>query len=526
MKCRGLPSVVTLSALALAGTGSAFAAQPACARCHPREAENYARSAMARSSGVPDGQPGGRVVHKLSGSTVTIRSDSEGMIQTLEEAGLKAEYRAAYYVGAGTVGRSYMVRVGEYLFQSPVSYYSKTNGWDLTPGYETERRLDFDHQIVSGCLFCHAGSVALIGASANRFQDVPFTPISCERCHGSGAAHILSPSSKNIVNPAKMQPRARDSVCEQCHLEGAIRILNPGKDWWDFEAGQELEKTFSVYLERGASGVKAVSHVEQFAESKCSRLSGGRLWCGTCHDPHGDPPGDRKQQVKAICRSCHAQLSPAAHSNAAGDCIACHMPARAASNVAHAAVTDHRILRRPGLELKTVGVGEEVLSPQVWRNPAPPLDQRNLALAYFEVARSQRSVPLIREAGRLLTSLPPGIADDPDVLTALGELLLQERRPKDALKFFAETARKQPQDATHVLHEAVAYDAAGEEAEAVKALEQAIHLDPALERAYFELARLYAALGQESVRLQVLHRYLQLFPESMKGRLELNEKSR
>ncbi|HEY6331945.1 MAG TPA: tetratricopeptide repeat protein, partial [Blastocatellia bacterium] len=81
-------------------------------------------------------------------------------------------------------------------------------------------------------------------------------------------------------------------------------------------------------------------------------------------------------------------------------------------------------------------------------------------------------------------------------------------------------------EATDALHEAVAYDAAGEAAEAVQAFEQAIHLDPSLQRAYFELARLYARLGQDSTRVQVLQRYIQLFPESIKGRLELNEKSR
>ena len=40
------------------------------------------------------------------------------MTHTLEEAGLKAKYPVAYYIGAGIVGRSYLVRIGEYLFQS------------------------------------------------------------------------------------------------------------------------------------------------------------------------------------------------------------------------------------------------------------------------------------------------------------------------------------------------------------------------------------------------------------------------
>ena len=37
------------------------------------------------------------------------------------------------------------------------------------------------------------------------------------------------------------------------------------------------------------SSVKVVSHVEQLALSACARKSDGKLWCGTCHDPHRPP---------------------------------------------------------------------------------------------------------------------------------------------------------------------------------------------------------------------------------------------
>jgi predicted CXXCH cytochrome family protein len=474
---------------------------------------------MARSSGTPEGQPGGRVVHNKSGSTVVIRSDETGMTHTLEESGLKAQYKIPYFIGAGVVGRSYLVRIGDYLFQSPVSYYTHLQGWDLTPGYESEHRLDFDHEIVAGCLFCHTGSVALIGSSTNRYRNPPFTAISCERCHGPGAAHIQSPSAHNIVNPAKAEPRVRDSVCEQCHLEGAVRILNPAKDWWDFRAGQELEKTFSVYLETDASGVKAVSHVEQLAQSKCARMSQGRLWCGTCHDPHGDAPADRGLQVKAICVSCHAQLSAKSHAETVPECTSCHMPARGATDVAHAAVTDHRILRRPELQLKTIGTAE-LRSPAVWHNPAPELDQRNRGLATLQVARDHQSVPLTREAVRLLTTLPPEMAEEPEVLKALGFLWLEQHQAKSALKFFVEAERKQPNDAVDVLSEAVAYEAEGDQGDAIKSLEKAIQMDPSMQCAYFELARVYTALGQRTAGGRVLRRYVELFPESIKGRLQ------
>ena len=234
---------LTAFALLLGSVATGRAEGP-CARCHPSEAAAFERSPMGRSVGPPSVFAEGRVTHKLSGSTIAIHRDGSLLEHRLERSGAVAEYPVAYSVGAGIVGYSYMVRLGQYLFQSPVSYYTQTQSWDLTPGYEAERHLDFTHQISSGCLFCHTGSVNLIGRTASQFGDPPFTPISCQRCHGSPAAHLQNPIAGSIVNPAKLAPSRRDSVCEQCHLEGEVRILNPGRDWWDFQAGQAAESVF------------------------------------------------------------------------------------------------------------------------------------------------------------------------------------------------------------------------------------------------------------------------------------------
>ncbi|MGD0298809.1 MAG: multiheme c-type cytochrome [Bryobacteraceae bacterium] len=210
-------------------------AQEPCARCHPSEVAAFERSPMGRSIGPPSVFDEGHIVHKLSASTITIQKHDSQLEHRLERRGVVAKYPVAYSVGAGIVGYSYLVRLGRYLFQSPVSYYTQTKSWDLTPGYETDSHLDFTHQISSGCLFCHTGSVDLVKGTDNQFGDPPFTPISCERCHGSAAAHLKNPGPGSIVNPAKLAPDRRDSVCEQCHLEGDTRILNPGRDWWDFD---------------------------------------------------------------------------------------------------------------------------------------------------------------------------------------------------------------------------------------------------------------------------------------------------
>ncbi len=115
---------------------------------------------MGRSIGDPLQQPQGEVLHKASGSRVLIRHRGAEVVHRLEEQGLTAQYPVAYAVGTGIVGYSYLVRIGQYLFQSPVSYYTQTGSFDLTPGYENEKLLDFTHPIVEGCLFCHTGKTS------------------------------------------------------------------------------------------------------------------------------------------------------------------------------------------------------------------------------------------------------------------------------------------------------------------------------------------------------------------------------
>ena len=182
-----------------------------------------------------------------------------------------------------------LLRFLQFLFQSPASYYSQAGAWDVTPGYEPERVLDFTHPITEG-LRVLPFRIVLIWLPAPTTNSVQpaLSPISCERCHGPAQAHLQKPVPGSIVNPAKLLSAARDSVCEQCHLEGEVRVLNPGKHWQDFQPGNTLETVFSTYLVRAAPGLgdKAVSQAEQLSLSRCARESAGRLWCGTCHDPH------------------------------------------------------------------------------------------------------------------------------------------------------------------------------------------------------------------------------------------------
>ncbi len=507
-------SGVTATTLLLGCLVMGRAEQP-CARCHPSEVAAFERSPMGQSVGAPSIFEKGRIVHKRSGSTLTIAPRGPLLEHRLERGGMVAKYPVAYSVGAGVVGYSYMVRLGRYLFQSPVSYYTQTKSWDLTPGYEEEAHLDFTHEISSGCLFCHTGAVNLVRGTANQFNDPPFTAISCDRCHGSTVAHLQNPVPGSIVNPARLAPSRRDSVCEQCHLEGEVRILNPGRDWWDFQAGQATESVFVTYLRAAAGGaLRAVSQSELLAESRCARQSGGRLWCGTCHNPHGNT-SNRAQAVKQVCLSCHADLFAAGRHPAAADCVSCHMPRLRPTGVAQSAITDHSIPRiaralEPGLASREL---------RAWREPDAALARRDLGEAYFDLAASTHAVSDGQQAYQILSQLPAQERQDPPVEADLGSLLLAQGNTQLALQMFANAAAQERSNARYAYCLGAALERAGQREAAVKELERSIALDPSQPDAYLELAQCYRKAGREAESRNVLREYLRFMPQNIQLRL-------
>ena len=467
---------------------------------------------MGRSISKPTVETSGRLYHKASDSTIVIRRRGPEMEHRVERHGLSASYPVAYSMGAGLVGYSYLVRIGDYLFQSPASFYTRTNTWDLTPGFEAKKHLDFTRQISGACLFCHTGSLHLIAGTNNRFEDPAFTPISCERCHGSARQHLLKPVPGSIVNPRKLPERERDSVCEQCHLEGVVRVLNPGRDWWDYKPGAPLETTFVTYLEdAGSTTSRAVGHSEQLAQSRCARESPGRLWCGTCHDPHATK-SNRPAQVRQVCLSCHETIFAAAKHAPAAECVTCHMPRLRPADIAHSAVTDHRILRRSMPD--TPSAPTVNLGLRAWREPDSTLAQRDLGLAYFDWTASQPDPDKVTRTYDLLSHLASG-APDPPVLADLASILLQQGQFKLSAQLFAKAAQADPMNARYAYCVGVAQERAGDVASAMKELRRSITLDPSQPDPYLALAGIYATLGQESRKLATLREYLRFMPQNL-----------
>lgn len=427
------------------------------------------------------------------------------MVHRLSERGLTAEYEIDYQIGAGKLAHSYIARVNGFLFESPATWF-RSSGWDVSPGYAAAPAVDFDRPITETCLFCHAGAAKFAGSDGRRLADPKLTSITCDRCHGPSEDHVRHPSASNIVNPAKLPIRARDSVCEQCHLEGAVRVLNPGKGWGDFHPGENFERTVAVYvLNQNGHEVKAVSQFEQLAQSRCASRSGGRLWCGTCHKSHGQTM-DRNAEIRDTCISCHAALSKVAHPSSQPECVSCHMP-RLASTYAHVAVTDHRIVRRPFIPVESADTGSEKLA--AWDEPPPEFRERDLALAGLIVGFKQ-GIPSIGEASlRLLEVLPASqLKEDPELLAAACDAIVRVDLCRLA-------AQKQPQSADRALALGKALALSGDLGGAEPQFAAAIRLDPSLKRAYMELWTLFDQQRRFDEMLQTADRYLSWNPRNI-----------
>jgi hypothetical protein len=345
--------------------------------------------------------PGG-VVHRVSAK------DASGL--PLPEYSLSVSVA----IGSGTRGRSYLCVEQGTVWQSPISWYAAESRWDLSPGFDlgTGGR----RAITSDCLFCHVNRVEATPQRLNAYREPLFplqAAIGCERCHGPGALHITERGAgaaaekvdTSIVNPKHLSPELQAAVCAQCHLQGQERVARRGRDAFEFRPGlpHDLFVTTFVMHPDIADGQKSVGQFEQLARSRCKLPGGGRLLCTSCHDPHAAPaPADRGQFYRNRCNVCHSQkgctATPATRAARGDSCAECHMPRTGSSNIAHASITDHRILRRPA--------------------PAPPgrlpHDAEPL-VAFSHGAPAANTPELSRDHGialaRLSSGLPPGSKD-------------------------------------------------------------------------------------------------------------------
>jgi hypothetical protein len=276
-------------------------------------------------------------------------------------------HELAWIIGAGENGFGGLVKRGDYVFQAPLSFYSKPGRWELSPGYEFGN-YGFNRPILPACIACHSGRPNAIPDGNGRFGGPPFSELSigCENCHGPGLSHVLAAQmgsdtyqghDSSIVNPALLPSALADDICVSCHQTGDVRVLKPGKDYRDFRPGTPLDDTMSILMvpPRRESPPQSdlLEHYYSMTLSKCYRGSGERLSCISCHDPHVEPTrAEAPEYFKKKCLACHTEksctlpLQVREHQQPPDDCAGCHMKKRDVQEISHSSITNHRILVR------------------------------------------------------------------------------------------------------------------------------------------------------------------------------------
>lgn len=511
---------------------SGYVGSKACFGCHTAISRAFAKTDMGRSMRPaadldPSSLPDSAAV-PVGSSARTIRAfhNPNGWYQSYSEPNVFLEqYKLDYAIGAGANGLTFLVRRGNYLFQAPLSFYSKTGKWDLSPGYEGAD-IGFTRQVPEACTVCHAGRVRAVANRNSQYLDPPFEQLSigCENCHGPGERHVetLGKSPASIVNPARLSPRLAEQICMECHQRGDTRILQPGKTYNDFRPGQWLLETLAIFKIPVQAGQHNQSdlleHDDAMKASRCFRASNGRLSCFTCHDPHAQPRGvETLAYFRKKCFTCHTDASCSLprsarlRSNPPDNCIGCHMPKRNVAAISHTALTNHRIPAIPGNtapELQQPDPGTRLIVVDRPATGNASVSDLTLLRAYAELAGSDPTYQ--SDYLQLLQRLSQKDSNDPFVQAALGHKALAEGRSEEALGHLYRGASLG--NATVYSDIAQALLNLGRSAEAIGYQEQAASVEPFDASVQKKLILQYINLKRYADAQRAMKQYVTLFP--------------
>src|SRR5262245_1211428 len=374
-----------------------YVGDAACGQCHDAIARSYQQHPMGRSAewvrrdSAVDHAAGPHSTFEVSGFRASVVRDDNRLwhhvrLAKYEPGSPTYSVAADLSIGSGSRGRSYVTFDRGAAWQSPLSWFGQRERWDLSPGFDLAKEIR--RPVVSRGLDGQSNRPEPIPDSLNRYRDAPGTTqmsIGCERCHGPGELHVSErlrgdqpARDTSIVNPARLAADLKADVCRQCHLQGVVQVVRRGREASEYRPGLPWDQVVSTFLLHAdlRDPLKSVGQFEQMEASRCFAGSNGRLSCISCHDPHAKPAAvSRDEYFRSRCNACHdsrgCTLPAESRAEKNDSCIVCHMPHRDSANIAHVAVTDHRLMKRPdagGARAKVLGPG---LTPLVACPPGP-----------------------------------------------------------------------------------------------------------------------------------------------------------
>ena len=454
----------------------------------------------------------------------------------------RVEHRIEYILGSGANGFSCIVQRDEFLFQAPLSYYSRTRAWGLSPGYDQQDQ-SFTRPIHADCISCHSGRPQPIENTDGKFRDPPFRelPIACESCHGPGALHVerrrtgarpSGPVDRSIVNPAKLPGWLADNICMSCHQAMDATALMPGKQVADFRPGTPLTNTFAIFAVpfRPDAPPKEplLQHFTLMSLSRCYLESGRKLSCITCHDPHVQPTAEEAPAYfRSKCLTCHTEkscnlpLQARRAKSPPDDCVGCHMPKQRLKDISHSSLTAHRILAREGEPLPAVAF--QLTSPSLPdlvhlnsipgapQEPIPPL---TLFRAYGRLIASHTEYRARFDS--ILETLAAAKSQDSVVLSRLGMKEMGKGAAQSqvtAADYFQQALRAGSTASQDVELLAMLQAKAGKPQEAIATVTRGLEASPYSPRLYRLLAALYVLEKARGDALRTMKKDLEFFPE-------------
>ncbi len=323
-----------------------------CARCHRNKAVPQKLTPMSHAS-VRAAQSDILTDHRLhqfkEGSFTTSVTTLNEVTTFAVTDGVSTVASPAVWAMGFKRGQTYVLEKGRAYFESRLSYFTNIHALDITPGQAPEVPADLENALgrrldiaeAERCFRCHTTAAV----TSKVFESEKATPgVTCEACHGPGAAHVASVIADNlmqrtsIMDPADLSPSDSVDFCGACH-----------STWAD------------VMETRRKLGLAKI-RFEPFdlEQSRCWGISGdARITCVACHDPH-QPLVREPSAYDSKCLACHGVRTEPGGTHraktvckvAVSNCVTCHMPKYELPEM-HAVFTDHdiRVVRTSGLDL-------------------------------------------------------------------------------------------------------------------------------------------------------------------------------
>lgn len=317
-----------------------------CAQCHATLAAGQAKHAMAHTAIRPAEQslPTGKLVFDLGPFHYGLSKQNGGITYTVSGDGQTFSAPILWVFGSGSRGQSFLFQHNTSLEEARISLFHDF-GVGITPDHPAGipdsfnhafgREIPKDEQVQ--CFGCHTTAANVSG----HLDTTHFLPgISCEGCHGPGAAHVaaanagLGGNPGMIFNPVHLDPSTSVDFCGSCH-----------RTWWDI----------SNLPYRGVNNARFPAY--RLEASKCWGKGDARLTCMACHNPH-QPLVEDMAAYDSKCLACHVTTvaqNVADHPGpacpiATSKCATCHMPRYEIPKM-RTTFTDHyiRIVKNPAV---------------------------------------------------------------------------------------------------------------------------------------------------------------------------------